>query len=436
MSSKIAIKVERLSKCYQIYEKPRDRLKQFLFPRISNLIGVDPKKYFREFWALKDVSFEIKKGETVGIIGRNGSGKSTLLQIICGTLFPNNGRVETNGRIAALLELGSGFNPEFTGRENVYLNAAVLGMSRIEIEERFDDIASFADIGEFIEQPVKTYSSGMFVRLAFAIQANVDPDILIVDEALAVGDVFFVHRCMSRFHELKAKGTTILFVSHDSTAIKTLCDKAIWLKNGQQQVVGNACDVVDAYLRDEDKGMSYLNEIIASTKVVENEVKITEDSPLLKPTARDGNRKMVIEDAVLLNEEYIKVSQVTSGKPLSLGLTIKNNSIEPGTKLVVGYVLKNIRGIDISSSNNELEGFEIPAPKRGGKFQLEISFMLPFLHFGQYALTISLGSRDSSGGMEGYDIQENLLRFELLETKKCFVLMTFETSYRLPLANQ
>ena len=183
----IAIRVSNLGKYYQIYDAPRDRLKQFVLSRLQRLIGKQPKQYFREFWALKEVSFEIKKGETVGIIGRNGSGKSTLLQMICGTLFPTNGTVETRGRIAALLELGSGFNPEFTGRENVYLNGAVLGLSKEEIDTRFDAIAAFADIGDFIEQPVKTYSSGMFVRLAFAIQANVDPEILIVDEALAGG---------------------------------------------------------------------------------------------------------------------------------------------------------------------------------------------------------------------------------------------------------
>src|SRR5687768_13960790 len=190
-SSSFAIRVQNVSKCYQIYDAPRDRLKQFVAPRLQRLLGKTPKHYFREFWALKDVSFEIKKGQTVGIIGRNGSGKSTLLQIICGTLSPTNGLIETNGRIAALLELGSGFNPEFTGRENVYMNAAVLGLTKEEIEARYDDILAFADIGEFIDQPVKQYSSGMYVRLAFAVIANVNANVLVIDEALAVGDVFF-----------------------------------------------------------------------------------------------------------------------------------------------------------------------------------------------------------------------------------------------------
>ena len=197
MSSEIAIKVENLSKCYHIYDQPRDRLKQMILPRMQRAIGMQPRQYFREFWALKDVSFEVKKGETVGIIGRNGSGKSTLLQMVCGTLNPTSGSIQTSGRIAALLELGSGFNPEFTGRENVYLNGAVLGLSRDEIDVRFDEIAAFAEIGEFIDQPVKTYSSGMMVRLAFAVAINVDPQILVVDEALSVGDELFQRKCFS-----------------------------------------------------------------------------------------------------------------------------------------------------------------------------------------------------------------------------------------------
>ncbi len=195
-SDQVAIQISKLSKCYEIYDAPRDRLKQFILPVLQRKTGRSPKRYFREFWALRDVSFDVMKGETIGVIGRNGCGKSTLLQMICGTLSPTEGSIRTQGRIAALLELGSGFNPEFTGRENVYLNAAVLGLTRSEIEARFDAITAFAEIGEFIEQPVKTYSSGMMVRLAFAVIAHVDADILIVDEALAVGDAFFTQKCM------------------------------------------------------------------------------------------------------------------------------------------------------------------------------------------------------------------------------------------------
>ncbi|MEO7343516.1 MAG: polysaccharide ABC transporter ATP-binding protein, partial [Methylotenera sp.] len=234
----IAIRVDSLSKCYHIYDHPQDRLKQSIVPKLRSLVGRNPGCYYREFWALSDVSFEVCRGETVGIIGRNGSGKSTLLQMICGTLEPTTGTVETRGRVAALLELGAGFNPEFTGRENVYMNATVLGLTQDEIQARFEDIAAFADIGDFIEQPVKHYSSGMYARLAFAVAINVDPSILIVDEALAVGDEPFQRKCFARIEEIKRNGGTILFVSHSSSAIVALCDRAILLHGGKRLYMG------------------------------------------------------------------------------------------------------------------------------------------------------------------------------------------------------
>lgn len=249
MSDDIAIKVENLSKCYQIYDQPRDRLKQMILPRLHRAVGAASKQYFREFWALKDVSFEVKKGETVGIIGRNGSGKSTLLQVICGTLSQSSGSVITNGSIAALLELGSGFNPEFSGRENVYMSCALLGLGKEEIDNRFDDIAAFADIGDFIEQPVKTYSSGMFVRLAFAVNVVASPDIMVVDEALAVGDMNFQAKCMTALTRFQESGGTVLFVSHDVGAVKSLCQQAIYLEQGQVVSAGSAPEVAERYVR-------------------------------------------------------------------------------------------------------------------------------------------------------------------------------------------
>lgn len=250
MSSENAIKVENLCKVYHIYDQPRDRLKQFFLPRVRGLIGQVPKNYFQEFWALRDVSIEVKKGETIGIIGRNGSGKSTLLQIICGTLSPTTGTVETNGRIAALLELGSGFNPEFTGRENVYMNAAVLGLNKEEVNARFNDIVAFADIGDFIEQPVKTYSSGMLVRLAFAVSVSVAPDILVVDEALAVGDMAFQQKCLQRLADLSEQGTTILLVTHDIMLTRNYCGRVIYLDRGLVKRIGDAESVGEMYVRD------------------------------------------------------------------------------------------------------------------------------------------------------------------------------------------
>lgn len=249
MSSDVAIKAENLSKCYQIYDQPRDRLKQFVLPSIQRLVGLRPKKYYQEFWALKDVSFEVKKGEAVGIVGRNGGGKSTLLQIITGILSPTSGTVSTQGRIAALLELGSGFNPDFSGRENVYLNGSLLGFTRAQIDEKFDAIAGFADIGQHLDQPVKTYSSGMLLRLAFAVQVQVEPDILIVDEALAVGDALFQKRCFQRIEKLVSDGTTLLFVSHDQESVRTLTNRAVLLRKGQVAAYGVSSEVVLEYRR-------------------------------------------------------------------------------------------------------------------------------------------------------------------------------------------
>lgn len=236
-----AIEVRNAGKMYRIYDHPQDRLKQMLFWRFGRMYG-------REFWALRDISFEVQRGEAVGIIGRNGSGKSTLLQIIAGTLAPTEGDVRVNGRVAALLELGSGFNPEFTGRENVFLNGAILGISTEEIARRYDDIAAFADIGDFINQPVKIYSSGMMVRLAFAVQAFLEPDVLIVDEALSVGDIYFQHKCMRRIKELVDRGTTLLFVSHSTGTVKRFCQRGIWLDDGRMRYIGEAGVAVEKYL--------------------------------------------------------------------------------------------------------------------------------------------------------------------------------------------
>ena len=248
MSEDIAIHVEQLGKTYQIFDKPSDRMKQFLVPKLTKLVGGKSNSYFREFRALDNISFNIKRGETVGILGRNGSGKSTLLQIIAGTLTPTKGSVQTRGRIAALLELGSGFNPEFTGRENVFFNAAILGLSKEEIAARYDAIVDFADIGDFINQPVKTYSSGMTVRLAFAVQSQIEPDILIVDEALSVGDAKFQAKCFDRLRQLKENGTSILLVTHSSEQIVTHCTRALLIDKGIQLEYGEPKAVVNKYM--------------------------------------------------------------------------------------------------------------------------------------------------------------------------------------------
>lgn len=254
MSERAVLRVQAVSKRYEIYERPHERLLQSLRSRAASLgarigLGTSADPLYREFWALRDISFDVMRGEAVGIIGRNGAGKSTLLQIIAGTLTPTAGGVQLDGRAAALLELGSGFSPDFTGEENVRLNAALLGLNNEQIEQRFDEILAFADIGEFINQPVKTYSSGMLMRLAFAVQTAVEPELLIVDEALSVGDIFFQAKCMARLRRLRDRGVAMLFVSHDTGTIRQLCDRAVLLDHGVMRAHGAAGEVADQYLR-------------------------------------------------------------------------------------------------------------------------------------------------------------------------------------------
>lgn len=248
----LPIKLDSVSKCYRIYRQPQDRFKQAFIERWRKVLGAREghEGYYREHWALRDISFDVRPGEAVGILGRNGAGKSTLLQVIAGTLQPTSGTVETNGRITALLELGSGFNPEFTGRENVFLNALVLGLTREQTESRYDEIAAFADIGDFIDQPVKTYSSGMMMRLAFAVQTAVQPTVLIVDEALAVGDMYFQVKCMARLKQLLDNGVSLLFVSHSIDTVRQLCSRAILLDSGRMIESGAAAAVADVYQRE------------------------------------------------------------------------------------------------------------------------------------------------------------------------------------------
>lgn len=249
-SESLTLTVESLGKKYDIYAQPADRLKQMILPRIGRVVGKGQRAYFNEFWALRGVTFDVRRGETVGIIGRNGSGKSTLLQMVCGTLHPTEGAVKVQGRIAALLELGAGFNPEFTGKENVYLSGLLYGIPEGELRKRYQSIVDFADIGEFINQSVKTYSSGMYVRLAFAIAAHVDADTLVIDEALSVGDVRFTQKCMRYLREFQKRGT-LLFVSHDTGAVTSLCSRAIWLDGGRMVMDGSAREVVEHYLAEQ-----------------------------------------------------------------------------------------------------------------------------------------------------------------------------------------
>jgi lipopolysaccharide transport system ATP-binding protein len=404
----IAIRVSNLSKCYQIYNQPQDRLKQSLFPRLQRLAGKAPKQYFREFWALKDVSFEIKKGETVGIIGRNGSGKSTLLQMVCGTLTPTNGSIQTNGRIAALLELGSGFNPEFTGRENVYLNASVLGLSNEEIDARINDIAAFADIGDFVEQPVKTYSSGMMVRLAFAVIAHVDADVLVVDEALAVGDAFFSQKCM-RFLRNFMKTGTVLFVSHDTSSIKSMCSHVIWLEKGQIIQEGAPKDVCDLYLEafyELQQGKSSTTKLKSIKKTVLtnhvkdqrleflNASKLRNDLQVFKfdPSAASfGMGGAQIFDVHLLDMSEQELAWIVGGEKVNLRVMVQAH--QELDSPIIGFYIKDRLGQTLFGDNTYLSYYERPVYcKEGEELQADFVFYMPLLPSGDYSITVAIAN--------------------------------------------
>ena len=395
-NSNIAIKVENLSKAYQIYDQPNDRLKQFVLPRLQRAVGMTPRQYYRDFWALKDVSFEVKKGETVGIIGRNGSGKSTLLQLICGTLNPTYGRIQANGRIAALLELGSGFNPEFTGRENVYMNAAVLGVSREEVDARFNEITAFADIGDFIDQPVKSYSSGMFMRLAFAVASNVDPDILIVDEALAVGDEKFQRKCFSRLEDLKENGASILFVSHSGGTIVELCDRAILLDAGEKLSDGLPKLIVARYQKllyaPEDKHLAIREQIRRMVDAVAESIDADNSNESAEPCVRapelqesyDPNLKpestteyesvgAYIETPVILNLSGERVNNLIRGKTYRYTYVVRFTKSASNVRF--GMLIKTISGVELGGAVSAISPAKsVPFVQSGESYQIEFRF--------------------------------------------------------------
>lgn len=422
----IAIRASHLGKCFHIYNNPQDRLKQFIFPRLQRLIGRQPKAYFREFWALNDVSFEVKKGETVGIIGRNGSGKSTLLQLICGTLTPSSGQVEINGRVAALLELGSGFNPEFTGRENVYMNASVLGLSQEETEKRFDDIATFADIGEFIEQPVKTYSSGMMVRLAFAVIAHVDADILVIDEALAVGDVFFTQKCM-RFLRNFMKTGTVLFVSHDTGAVVNLCNKAVLLNRGQVKASGTPKQIAELYLESLIKfnqGETQIDraELPVQKKHYTNvEYKDTREALINSSTLRNdievfkfdseksafSTGTAVISSVMLLDCDGIPLSWLVGGEDVILEICCK--AYKQLYKPILGFQLKDRLGQVIFSDNTYLTyQFNSLTTEKNSELIARFEFRLPILPTGDYTFSAAIAEGTQENHVQHHWIHEAL----------------------------
>jgi lipopolysaccharide transport system ATP-binding protein len=430
MSSEAAIHVSNLSKRYEIYETPRDRLKQFVLPRLKHILGRPVTEYFREFWALKDISFEIHKGETVGIIGRNGSGKSTLLQLICGTLTPSSGKIHTQGRIAALLELGTGFNPEFSGRENVYMNAALLGLTTEQINQRFAEIEAFADIGEFIDHPVKTYSSGMYVRLAFAVVAHVDANILIIDEALAVGDALFTQKCMRFLRKFKENGT-LLFVSHDAASVTALCDKALWLDHGTSQLFGPAKSVSEAYIASLYDGVSgqisdngteikknvsttlknnalqkdFRIDLINSSNL-RNDIEIFRFDPLLSDAF--GVKGAKIFNVMLLNESCTPISFVTGGEKVILHVEAQT-SVELDLP-IVGFSVKDKLGQVLFGDNTYLSHqFSPIRVGEGENLVAEFHFMMPILPPGDFSFSVAIANGTQNDHVQHHWIHDALI---------------------------
>ena len=406
MSSEIAIRVEHLSKCYNVYEKPAHRLLQMLWRGRRN--------YYREFWAVEDVSFEIRRGETVGIIGRNGAGKSTLLQMICGTLNPSSGTIEVNGKVAALLELGAGFNPEFTGRENVHLAASLYGLTPDQISARFAAIASFADIGDFIEQPVKTYSSGMFVRLAFAVIAHVDAEILVVDEALSVGDAYFQQKCMRFLGDFQRRGGTLLFVSHDMGAVNALCASAVLLRRiGGRYLcdIGPAKTISATYLRElyddrskasaaslayDAEGPESAHGTASSEPVDGREVfKVESIHPAryhastFRPDAEGfGAGGGSITSARFRDAEGQTLTEFTSDEEISLVVTARAR--KPMVYPAIGFMLKDRKGQYVMTESTDSylreETITVPADT---DVSVEFRMRMPNLVRGEYTLDIA-----------------------------------------------
>lgn len=373
-----ALGVENVSKQYRIYDRPADRLKESLTR--------GRLRRHREFWALRDVSFEIEAGTTVGIIGQNGCGKSTLLQIISGTLTPTHGNVWSQGRIAALLELGAGFNPEFTGVENVFMNASLMGFSRRETTKLLPNIERFAEIGQFIRQPVKTYSSGMYVRLAFAIVASVEPDILVIDEALAVGDAVFQHRCLRRIKELHDRGCTVLFVSHDTAAVRALCDRAILLNAGRMIADGTPADVLNDYQRIVMERQEAYDVDTATSESAESKPPST-----VQYTYRHGDGSATIVETELCDSAGRRVQIVETGAPLTVTVSVRfEREVESP---VIGFLIRNRLGIHAYGTNTREQQIQLGSVRSGEVVSIRFAFRC-WLGIDDYSMSFAVHSLD------------------------------------------
>ncbi len=382
--------VQNVSKLYRLYENPIDRLKeQVLF---------QSRKLHRDFWALRDISFSVERGEIVSLVGPNGCGKSTLLQIICGILQPTTGRVVTRGRVAALLELGAGFNPEFTGRENVFLNGEILGLTREQMIRALPSIEAFAEIGEFVNRPVKEYSTGMYVRLAFATAIHVEPEILIVDEALAVGDAVFANRCMRKFQELKEKQTTILFVSHDLGLVKQLSNKSLFLLNGRIEASGEPSDVINRYV-----GLVHQKQGLTAPEESE--------SPMSLPASfRHGDKSSQITSVSLLDESGEPCKVIQSGQTVTVQVIARFR--EARINPMAGILIRTRIGMDVYGTNTNIEQICLGEFESGDQLSIEFQFEC-WLTPQEYTLTVAL--QDAHGS--SFDWLDDVVAFEVVSNR-------------------
>lgn len=425
--SDIAVSLQRISKCYQIYERPQDRLKQSIIPRLRRWARAKVTQYYKEFWALNEISFEVRKGETVGIVGRNGSGKSTLLQILCGTLTPTAGKVNVVGRVGALLELGSGFNPEFTGRENIYMSSAILGLSREQVEERFQEIVAFADIGDFIDQPIKTYSSGMYVRLAFSVIAHADADILVIDEALSVGDVFFGQKCMRFLRDFMKRGT-VIFVSHDTAAVLNLCDRVIWLRNGEVAADGPAKEVTAQYLEDlyyegqsaissdgdvafasisgtsDDIAPRDMRQDLINASPYRNDIEIFDFS---KNSRAFGLGKAKVIDAAFFDANSKPLSWIVGGEKVRL--TISCRALTDLSMPIIGFEVYDRLGQTIFGDNTYLATrFRPVYVSAGSAVVADFDFRMPVMREGDYTISVAIAEGTQQDHVQHHWLHEAL----------------------------
>jgi lipopolysaccharide transport system ATP-binding protein len=416
-----AIKAQHLSKRYRIYNRPWDKLRE--------AVGLGSGKLHRDFWALDDVSFELESGHTLGIIGHNGSGKSTLLQILAGIMSQTTGDCFVTGKVSALLELGSGFNPEFTGRENVFMNGAILGMDSRQMEKRFDAIAAFAEIGSYMDQPVKTYSSGMFMRLAFAVAVNVDPDILLVDEALAVGDLIFQHRCMHRMNNLRNSGKTIVLVTHDLEAVTKFCDRALLLDKGRVLEQGKPDLVVLKYralmLERERRYDGYGDgEEIAATA---NLIKSMNDMPVARSISnidhRFGNGDAALLGVELLDGKGMALSEAVGGQKIIIRISAQcRQDIE---QPILGYTLRDRLGVEMSGCNTSYAGQHLPRARKDQIITSDFLLTLPYLAPGSYSISPAV----AKGNVLHHDMCDwidNALVFTLRSESLIYGIMRME----------